>query len=184
MKRALLALALACITLAASAQKITKNERDEKGIRRIETDSKFFNIDGVIYSVKLTYAQQDSNEQYMLFLAFDGLSSRRSVRLGQNILLKSATGQVLTHTFNSKSACRYLRNSYYFAIPIYLPVDESAILEQGLVKLRINYTYEESGNTDITDIVFPEDVTSYLQKAKKNIDATIPQPVTKDKSIF
>ena len=44
--------------------------------------------------------------------------------------------------------------------------------------------YHDNGHESIMDIDIPSDLTNYLKKAKKNIDKTIPLPVTIDKSVF
>ena len=187
MKRILIFL-LALMPVIASAQKVSRNEIDEKGIRHIETDIRIMNVGRSACGCQLSYIKADNNEAYTFMLAINDQSSRWTAEKGQKLMMKDANGQVyeITSTGTSKSTIGRGNNgiTYQTIIAYTIPMDIANIFADGLVKLRIEYTYIDNKETDLLDIDIPADITNYLKKAHKNISKAIPLPAAVDKSSF
>lgn len=191
MRKYFLILVLALMGVSASAQKVTSNERDEEGMRVIETGQRAFYADGHAHGCQLTYMEKDGTGMYnILFIISDQLS-RWSAKKGQIMLMKDSEGKVYEIPANGTSFSQLTRSTtyrssvaYMIALPYFLTEEQAEVLDKGLVKIRITYTYDDTGNEALLDIDIPSDLAAYLKKAKKNIDKTIPMPVTIDKSVF
>ena len=188
MKRILILL-LALMPVMASAQKVTSNERDEKGIRTITTGSRAFFVERDMHMCQLSYMEEDGKGYYNIMFLISEQTSQWVVKPGQKILMKDSNGEVYTIVANGLSESQLTRSIdrgvCYCTATSYLLNDEtSKVIDNGLVKIRIEYTYHDNGHESIMDIDIPSDLTNYLKKAKKNIDKTIPLPVTIDKSVF
>jgi hypothetical protein len=190
MKKYFLILALALIGVSASAQKVTLNERNEQGIRFIETDLRAFYVDHDMHMCQLSYLEQNGNGVYVLMFGISEQSNRWTAKAGQKILLKAADGQIIEVLAGGSSHCQLGRSTrgrgavYMVSLPYFLTQEQAEIITKGLVKVRIEYTYEDIGSKGLMDIEIPADLTAYLKKAIKNIDKTIPMPVSVDKSVF
>lgn len=190
MKRYFLILALALMAVSASAQKVTLNERDEKGIRKIETGLRMFYIDHHMHGCQLSYNETKGKGYYVLNLAFNDQASRWVAKKGQELMMKDEQGNIVTILSTGVSKSSIASNTRgngasYLCSTMYFLTDEQAnAIRNGLVKLRINITYEYSENESLFDVEIPADLTAYLKKAIKNIDKTIPMPVSVDKSVF
>lgn len=188
MKRIIILL-LALMPIMASAQKVTSNERDEKGIRTITTGSRAFFVERDMHMCQLSYMEEDGKAFYDIMFMISEQASRWVVKPGQKILMKDSAGEVYTIVSNGVSQSQLTRSidrgvCYCTASSYLLDEDTAKVLDNGLVKIRIEYTYQDDGHESIMDIDIPADLTNYLKKAKKNIDKTIPMPVTVDKSVF
>ena len=187
MKR-LLILLLALMPVMASAQKVERNERNEKGVRYIETGSRMFMIGREMNMCGLNYQESKGTEWYTLILYLTGQSSRWIVKQGQELMMKDANGNVATIVpqVASKSSIAKGANGVDYATTImyFLTPEQADYIRNGLIKLRINYTLQQDDSVSLFDINFPEDITSHLKKAIKNIEKTIPLPVDIDKSAF
>jgi hypothetical protein len=188
MKRIAVLLALMLVSVAGFAQKVNKNERNENGVRTIGVPLRAFYVDNEMHGCFLEYREANGVEAYVLTFAISGQAYKWGVRKGNQILLKAVNGDVLEHTFLASTESRIVAGksgaTYHIMIPLYFTQEESGILDKGLVKIRIPRTTASTGEINNLDIVFPDDLTLYLKKAKKNIDKTIPLPVTIDKSAF
>lgn len=189
MKRFLILL-LALMPVIANAQKVTSNERDEKGLRTIETGLRAFFVDRQSHGCQLTYMEQEGKGMYNIFFAISDQASRWIAKPGQIMLMKDAEGNVYEIPAGGSSFYRLARSSsgagvnYMVALPYLLTPEQAEVFDKGLVKVRIAFTYEDTNGEGLMDINIPTDLTTYLKKAKKNIDKTIPMPVTIDKSVF
>ena len=190
MRKYFLIIALALMAVSASAQKVTLNERNEQGIRFIETDMRAFYIDHDMHMCQLSYMEQNGNGAYVLMSALSEQPCRWTANKGQKILLKATDGQIIEVLAGGSSRCSLGRSTrgrgaiYMVSLPYLLTEEQAQIIAKGLVKVRIEYTYEDTGGTGLMDIEIPADLTAYLKKAIKNIDKTIPMPVSVDKSVF
>ena len=183
MKRFLILL-LALLPIMAAAQKVEKNERDEKGVRYIETQSRMFTIGQNMKMCGLIYQENKGIELYSLVLYITGQSSRWIVKQGQELMMKDAVGNVATIVPQVSSKSTIARGAYATTVMYSFTQEQADYIRNGLVKLRINMTYQQDDSVSYFDIIFPDDMTSHLKKAIKNIEKTIPLPVTIDKSVF
>lgn len=170
------------------AQKVERNERNEKGVRHIETQSRMFMIGREMNMCGLNYQENKGSEWYTLVLYLTGQSSRWIVEQGQELMMKDANGNVATIVPQVASQSSIAKGAtgvdYATTLMYYLTPEQADFIRNGLVKLRINMTYQQDNSTSLFDIELPEDLTLHLKKAIKNIEKTIPQPVTIDKSTF
>ena len=171
-----------CVT--ASDQKVEKNERDEKGVRTIDTGTRAFYTNGKMGICGLSYTEAEGEEWYRLILFFSDQTSKWLVRNGQELMMKDANGNVATIVPKVAATNSISRGKYVTTIMYYLTNEQADYIRNGLTKLRINMTYTLNESTDLFDVEFAEDMTTHLKKAIKNIEKTIPQPVTIDKSAF
>lgn len=184
MKKIFLITIAALFCVAASAQKVEKNERDEKGVRSITTGTKPFYLDGKMNACGLNYSETNGEEWYKLILLFSEQSSRWLVRNGQELMIKDINGNVATIVPQVAASNTISRGKYVTTLMYFLTNEQADFIRNGLAKLRINMTYTNGEQPSLFDVEIPEDITTYLQKAIKNIEKTIPQPVTIDKSVF
>ena len=98
--------------------------------------------------------------------------------------MKDASGNVTTIIPKVAAKNSISKGKYTTIIMYYLTSEQADVIRNGLTKLRINMTYTLNDSTDLFDVEFAEDMTTHLKKAIKNIEKTIPQPVTIDKSAF
>ena len=189
MKRILILL-LALMPMIANAQKVTSNERDEKGLRTIETNIRAFFVDGHSHGCQLSYMEQDGKGLYNIFFAISDQANKWVAKSGQIMLMKDAEGNIYEIPAGGASFYTLAPNSkgagirYMVAVPYLLTPEQAEVFDKGLVKVRIAFTYEDTNTEGLMDINIPTDLTTHLKKAKKNIDKTIPMPVTVDKSVF
>lgn len=139
----------------------------------------------------LTYMEKDGIGNYNILFMISDQAVRWNAKKGQIMLMKDSEGKVyeipaggasfyqLTRSSNNRSGV-----SYMIALPYFMTEEQAQVFDSGLVKIRIAYTYEDTETEDLMDINIPSDLTTYLKKAKKNIEKTIPLPVTIDKSAF
>jgi hypothetical protein len=184
MKRIFLIAIAALFCVTASAQRVEKNERNEKGVRTIETGTRAFYADGKMNICGLNYSEAKGEEWYQLILFFSGQSSKWLVRNGQELMMKDVSGNVATITPPVAASNSISGGKYVTTIMYYLTNEQADYIRNGLTKLRINMTYTQNESTYLFDVELPEDITTHLKKAIKNIEKTIPQPVTVDKSVF
>ena len=170
--------------ITAAAQKVEKNERNEKGVRYIETQSRMFTIGQNMNMCGLIYQENKGTELYSLVLYITGQSSRWIVKQGQELMMKDAAGNVATIVPLVSSKSTIARGAYATTVMYFLTPEQADYIRNGLIKLRINLTYQQDDSVSCFDINFPDDMTNHLKKAIKNIDKTIPLPVTVDKSVF
>lgn len=187
MKRILILL-LALMPVIASAQKVSRNEIDEKGVRHIETDIRIMYVGRSPHGCKLSYIKENDKEAYTLMLAINDQPSRWTSKKGQKLMMKDVNGKVyeIISTGTSQSTIGRGSNGvvYQTIVAYTIPMDKADVFANGLVKLRIEYTYTDNNKTDLLDIDVPADMTNYLKKAHKNISKAIPLPATVDKSVF
>lgn len=180
---------LALLPSLAWAQKVILNERNEKGIRYIETDMRAFYVDHNMHMCNLSYIEQNGEGFYGLLFCINEQDSRWTAKIGQPLLLKDTEGNITTIKASGESQYKLTSSVrgngvvYMVYLPYTLTEEEAEIFAKGLVKIRIEYTYE-NGRTNMMDINIPDDLTNYLRKAHKNISKTIPLPVEVDKSVF
>ena len=191
MRKYFLILALALICTGAAAQKVTLNERDEHGDRNIETGFRGFYVDGHLHMCQLCYVEHEDNEFYILSFAFSDQASSWKALEGQELMMKDEQDNVLTiQSFgvSTSTLSRDTKNrggvSYLCSTRYYLTKEQAEIIRNGLIKLRVNITYDNTDVKSMFDVEIPADLTAYLKKAIKNIDKTIPMPVSVDKSVF
>ena len=188
MKRIFLIAIAALFCVTAQAQKVEKNERNEKGVRHIETQSRMFTIGREMNMCGLNYQENKGKEWYSLVFYLTGQSSRWVVKQGQELMMKDEIGNVTTIVPQVASQSSIAKGAtgvdYATTIMYFLTPEQADYIRNGLVKLRINMTYQQDDSVSLFDIELPEDMTNHLKKAIKNIEKTIPQPVTIDKSAF
>lgn len=187
MKRIIILL-LALMPIVASAQKVTKNEIDEMGVRHIVTDMRVMYVGQSPHGCQLSYKVEDGIGAYIFSLALTDQSSKWTSHNGQKLLMKAEDGTVfeIISKGASKSVIgRGTRGATYQTVTLYTISEEQAeVFAKGLIKLRIGLTYDKSGETGLMDIDVPSDMTNYLKKAHRNISKTIPLPADVDKSAF
>ena len=187
MKRIIILL-LALMPIVASAQKVTKNEIDEMGVRHIATDMRMMYVGQSPHGCQLSYKVEDGIGAYIFSLAMTDQSSRWTSHNGQKLLMKAEDGtvfEIISKGASKSIIGRGTRGATYQTVTLYTISEEQAdVFAKGLVKLRIGLTYDKSGETGLMDIDVPSDMTNYLKNAHKNISKTIPLPADVDKSAF
>jgi hypothetical protein len=191
MKKIFLIIALALFCTGMAAQKVTSNERDEQGMRTIETGMRAFYVDHHLHGCQLTYMEKDGVGRFNILFSISDQASRWVAKKGQVMLMKDKNGKVYEIPAGGASIYQLARStsrtggiSYMVALPYFLDDEQAQVFDNGLTKIRIAYTYEDTGGEGLMDIEIPSDLSDYLKKAKKNIDKTIPLPVSVDKSVF
>jgi hypothetical protein len=190
MKRYFLIIFLALFCLSAEAQRVTLNERNERGRREIKTGIRAFYVDGHMHGCELSYSEMGGQEHYIFTLALSDQTLAWKSLKGQDLMMKDSNGQITTIQSSGVSENSLARDtkgsgvSYMCTTSYTLTKEQAEVFRNGLVKLRINITYDRTGYTSLFDVEIPSDLTEYLKKAIKNIDKTIPKPVDVDKSVF
>ena len=189
MKRIALLILGAVITLnIATAQNVTKNERNEHGVRIIDASMSMAYEDGKPYGLSLSYHEVSGVENYYLLLAIPEVSSAFNILTDQQILFKTSEGNKCmglavadANVQVGAAAGRVIRSA---AVMYVLSADSVALMaSEGIAKIRINYTVD--GKETFFDVETSEgNFTKYFKKAYKNISKTIPLPVDKDRSEF
>ena len=98
--------------------------------------------------------------------------------------MKNSNGEVIQYDFMGITDCRIVKGKYHVLVSMPLTKEQAKIIDDGLVKVRLPRADVDTGKISNLDLDFDSDLTNYLQKAKRNIDKTIPMPVTVDKSTF
>lgn len=188
MKRILLTVAFLTIGLVMSAQTVTSNERNEHGVRIIDTDMGMVYEDGKLYGISLSYHEVHGVENYYIMFCIPEVSDSFQVLTDQRVLFKTASenkplglASIDARISYGAAAGRVMRS----AVCLYVITPETAqmLATEGVSKMRIYYT--SNMKETFFDIETTEgNISKYLKKAYKNIVKTIPQPVTKDKSEF
>lgn len=190
MRKYFLILYLVAICTGASAQKVTLNERDEKGIRNIETGMRAFYVDHHMNACQLGYTENKGEEYFVFTISFSDQASRWKALSGQELMMKDAKGNITTIKSMGISSSTIANNtqgngaSYMCSVRYFLTKEQAQVFRDGLTKLRVNITYDKTGAESLFDVDIPADLTKYLTKAVANIDKTIPTPVWTDKSVF
>lgn len=190
MRKYFLILYLVAICTGASAQKVTLNERDEKGIRNIETGMRAFYVDHHMNACQLGYTENKGEGYFVFTISFSDQASRWKALSGQELMMKDAKGSITTIKSMGISSSTIANNtqgngaSYMCSVRYFLTKEQAQVFRDGLTKLRVNITYDKTGAESLFDVDIPADLTKYLTKAVSNIDKTIPTPVWTDKSVF
>lgn len=184
MKKIAVLLALMLVTMASHAQKVDTNVRDENGKRTIGVPMRAFYIDHVIHGCFFEYNEINGTEIYNLTFAISDQHYRWHLVKWQPILMKNSNGEVIQYDFMGITDCRIVKGKYHVLVSMPLTKEQAKIIDDGLVKVRLPRADVDTGKISNLDLDFDSDLTNYLQKAKRNIDKTIPIPVTVDKSEF
>jgi hypothetical protein len=186
MKKIVMLAVLLAVSFVAKAQKVDKNEIDEKGTWHITTNFCAFYTENEMHGYTLSYWKDNSLDGYMLNFMFMEQAMRWEAQKKDGLLIKTASGEkhYIDCVVSKSQLARDRKGVHYMTSNMYyIPKDNIGILEDGLVKIRVMQIME-SGNESYFDIELPEDVTTTLKKAVKNINKAIAQGATVDKSEF
>lgn len=187
MKKIAVLAALLAVSFVANAQKVETNEINEKGVWNIETEFRAFFTEDKMHGYTLSYSEDKDTKEYLLTFFFMEQHSRwEAKKAEESLLIKTAKNEkVYLQCLATKSKLAKDRKGInYMTSAIYrVPEENISLIEDGLVKIRINQVLE-NGSESYFDIELPDDVTVALKKAVKNIKKAIAQGATIDKSEF